>query len=137
MKITPCDDVVIRCFPFSEKHMPVVSSPHYALQRSFPDCASKRMICLSVVDVTAIWPHGSNMTLRWSGTTFLFGSGLFSHILPREFIFLKFKILSCPVNTTDPEDPLAEIDLEISIENILFLLISLCWSLNGSRSVTF
>ena len=64
MYITPRDDVVMRCRPLLEKHIPVVSSPHCALHSTLPDWASNNVICLSVVDVAATWPAGSSMTLR-------------------------------------------------------------------------
>ena len=137
MYIRPREEVVIKCFPFWEKHMPVVSSPHCALQRSLPDYASKMMICLSVVEVTATWPKGSNITFKWSGTTFLFGSGRFSQNFSSVFISLKFKMRSCPVKQIELLSPFWLGLLAKSIENILFLQSWVPFSLNGSRSLTF
>lgn len=91
------EDVVIRCLPFYEKHIPVVISPQVALQRSFPDSVSNILTCLSVPDAAATDPLSSIITFRKSGAYLLFGSGLFSQTFVNFSVPLRLRILSCPV----------------------------------------
>jgi hypothetical protein len=127
--ITPVDDVVIKCFPFSDRHIPVINSPQVALQRTLPDFASKMVSCLAVLDDIAISQLSSKNTFIWSGLTFNFGSGCFSQIMSKFNVSLMLKFLSSPVRIK--ELWLSKV-LAISIENILFLTFLEMTCLKGS-----